>query len=120
MCVSIEEARMLIAEAHAAIAEDLKENVELNRQLDLARLDGLLATYYPMAKSGDTNAAKLVIRCVQHRATLTGIVSLPSPGRSHPQSILVWIQQALPNINRLVESLPSELDGQDRFNQPAQ
>jgi hypothetical protein len=67
MGVLIEEARMLIAEAHADIAEDLKENVELNRQLDLARIDGLLVTYYPKAKSDDTDAAKLVIRCVQHR-----------------------------------------------------
>jgi hypothetical protein len=78
--------------------------VDLNRQLDLDRIDGLLATYYPRAKSGDTDAAKLVIRCVQHRATLTGIESLPSPGRSHPQNTLIWIRQALPNINRLVET----------------
>lgn len=116
MGVSIAEAKVLIAEAHSAIAEDLKANVELNRQLDLDRIDGLLHTYYPLAKAGDTEAAKLVTSCVKHRATLTGIESLPNPGRNHPRDILVWVQQSLPNIHKLVDSLPLELDGADRFN----
>jgi hypothetical protein len=39
--VSIEAAKELIREAHAAIAEDLKENLEVNRKLDMARIDGV-------------------------------------------------------------------------------
>jgi hypothetical protein len=39
--VSIESAKVLIRQVHDAIAEDLKENLELNRTLDLARIDTL-------------------------------------------------------------------------------
>jgi hypothetical protein len=59
MGVSIEGAKELIRQAHAAIAEDLKENLEINRQLDLARIDGMLAVYYPQAKAGDMHVPPL-------------------------------------------------------------
>jgi hypothetical protein len=109
MSLTIESAKELIKEAHAAITEDLKENLDLNRQLDLARVDGLLQTYYPEARRGDTDAANVTLKCLQHRAKLTGIEPQPDPGRSNPQNVLVWIQSQLPSINKLVDAMPLEL-----------
>ena len=107
--LSIESAKELIRSVHAAIHEDLKENLSLNRQLDLERLDGLLRTYYPQARGGDLDAANFVIKSLQHRAKLTGAEPLPDPGRTNqPQAVLVWIQQQLPSINRIVDALPLE------------
>jgi hypothetical protein len=107
--VSIELAKKLIGEVHTAIRDDLKDNLDLNRQLDLNRVDGLLQTFYPQARAGDTDSATVVLRALQHRSKLTGIEPMPDPGRSHPTNVLVWIQQQLPGINKLVDSLPLEL-----------
>ena len=107
--VSIESAKGLIAEVHDAVREDLKENLDFNRSLDLARIDGLLATHYPRAKEGKVKSAQLVLRCLERRAKLTGVEPLPEPGRSHPTNVLVWLQAQLPSINRIVDSLPTEL-----------
>jgi hypothetical protein len=107
--VSIALAKKLISEVHQAIRDDLKDNLDLNRQLDLDRVDGLLQTYYPQARSGDVDSATVVLRAMQHRSKLCGIEPLPDPGRSHPTNVLVWIQQQLPSINKLVDSLPLEL-----------
>lgn len=106
--VSIELAKKLIAEVHAAIRDDLKESLDMNRQLDLERVDGLVNTFYPIARSGDTDSAAVVLRALQHRAKLTGVEPLPDPGRSHPQNVLVWIQQQMPGIHKIVDSLPLE------------
>lgn len=107
--VSIALAKQLIKEVHEAIRDDLKQNEDLNRQLDLARVDGLVNTFYPQARSGDPEAANVTIRALQHRMKLTGLEPLPDPGRSHPTNVLVWIQNQMPSINRLVDSLPLEL-----------
>ena len=109
MGLSITAAKQLIKEAHTAIHEDLKENLNLNRQLDLDRVDGLLSTYYPAAKDGDVDAAKITLSALNHRAKLCGVEPLPDPGRSNPQGVLVWIQAQLPSINKLVDQLPLEL-----------
>jgi hypothetical protein len=109
MGVSIEHAKKLIREAHSAIHEDLKENLNLNREIDLARIDGLLQSYYPSAKAGDTEAAGVVLKALRHRAQLVGLEAPPDPGRSHPENVMIWIQNQLPQINRLVDSLPLEL-----------
>ena len=107
--VSIELARSLLKEAHAAITEDLKEALDQNRQLDLARVDGLIQTYYPPARSGDGDSAAVVLKCLAHRAKLTGIEPLPATHHTgQPQNVLVWIQNQLPNINRIVDALPLE------------
>jgi hypothetical protein len=109
MTMSIEGAKALINQAHAAIAEDLKDAVDRNRQLDLARIDGLLQTYYPRARQGDYDSANVVIKCMGHRAKLTGIEPLPAPHLSgQPQNVLIWIQQQLPTINKIVDALPVE------------
>jgi hypothetical protein len=107
--LSIEGAKKLIREAHDAIAEDLKTNLDLNRQLDLDRIDRLIGAYYPSAKAGEHDSANVVLRCLQQRSKLTGIEPQPDPGRSNPQSVLVWVQNQLPSINRIVDALPLEL-----------
>jgi hypothetical protein len=109
MGVSIKDAKALIKEVHDAIHEDLKENLSLNRQLDLDRIDGLLSSYYPQAKAGDTESANVVLRALKARASLVGLEAPPDPGRSHPENVMIWIQNQLPQINRLVDSLPLEL-----------
>jgi hypothetical protein len=108
--LSIEGAKTLIREAYQAIGEDLKDALSQNRALDLARIDGLLQTYYPMARAGDDKAATLVLKAIERRARLCGTEPEPVQARvDHSQNILVWVQQQLPNINRLVDSLPPEL-----------
>lgn len=105
--VTIEDAKVLLREVHEAIAEDLKTNLELNRQLDLDRVDGLLKTYYPQALAGDIDAAGLTLKALHHRCRLVGIEAQPRPNNSvEPQNVLVWIQNALPSINRIVDALP--------------
>jgi hypothetical protein len=108
MGLTIESARDLIEEAHAAIAEDLKENVNLNRQLDLDRIDGLLSNYYPAAVSGHHKSADVVLKLLAHRSKLTGVEPMPEPGRSQPQNVLLWIQNCLPSINQIVDALPPD------------
>ena len=109
MGLSISSAKALINEAHAAIAEDLKETLNLNRELDLHRIDGLLQTYYGQAKAGDLDSAQLVLKCLAHRAKLTGAEPPTQPGRTNePVNILNWIQVQMPSINRIVDALPLE------------
>lgn len=105
--LSIAAAKSLLNEVHAALRDDLKANLELNRELDLQRIDTLLAAYYQPAKEGDIDAARLILKALSARAELTGAAA---PKASHtvggPQNVLVWIQSQLPSINRLVDSLP--------------
>lgn len=109
MGLSIEAARVLIREAHAAISEDLKEALEQNRTLDLARIDGLLQTFYPAAKAGDDKAATVTLKCLERRAKLTGAEPGSSvPSGASPQNVLIWIQSQMPAINRIVDALPAE------------
>jgi hypothetical protein len=111
--LSIHAAKLLIGEVHQAIHEDLKANLDLNRQLDLARIDGLLQVYYPLAKAGDPDMAGVTIKCIQQRGKLIGLEAMPDPGRSNPQSVLVWIQNQLPTIHKLVDQLPIELPNEN-------
>lgn len=106
--VSIEGAKFLIAEAHKAIAEDLKENLEQNRQLDLGRIDGLIRAFYPAAIDGEEKAGHLVLKCLERRAKLTGVEPEAIPTNTTPANVLVWIQNSLPRINRIVDALPEE------------
>jgi hypothetical protein len=107
--VSIELAKSLLREVHSAIYEDLKANLDFNRQLDLGRIDQLIAGHMPAAKAGDDKSANVILRALQQRAQLTGAVQGPDPGRGPaPQNVFLWIQQQLPTINRLVDSLPLE------------
>jgi hypothetical protein len=107
--VSIELAKKLINEVHAAIREDLKAALELNRNIDLHRIDQLLLAYLPGAKAGDDKAASIVLKALQHRAKLTGQEAGTEPVRSaHVENVQAWIVNVLPTINRLVDDLPQE------------
>ena len=107
--VSIELAKQLINEVHAAIREDLKANLELNRNIDLHRLDQLIMAYLPAAKAGDDKSATVVLKALQHRAKLTGSEPSPEPVKTnHIESVQAWIVNVLPSINRLVDDMPKE------------
>jgi hypothetical protein len=109
MRVSLDSARALLHEAHECLKEDLKSALEQNRSLDLARLDALLQTYYPQAKSGDLDAAAYTLKLLAHRSKLTGTEPLQTAGNTNsPQNILVWVQSKLPSIQQLVDSMPTE------------
>jgi hypothetical protein len=109
MGLSIQGAKALIAEAHKAISEDLKTNLELNRQIDLDRVDGIIRSYYPGATAGHFKSAEVILKCLAHRSKLTGIEpTFREPGNHKPENVLIWIQQQLPSINRIVDSQPIE------------
>ena len=110
MGMSIAGAKQLIREAHDAIAEDLKVALAQNRELDLQRVDMILKTFLPAAKEGDRDSASIVLKALTHRARLTGTEPMPEAGRSNPQNVLVWIQQQLPSINKIVDGLPIEFE----------
>ncbi len=87
----------------------MKANLDLNRQLDLSRIDSLLKAFLPAAKATDPDAANVVLRCLQHRAKLTGQEpDQPATRLTSPNNVMVWIQQQLPSINRIVDNLPLE------------
>lgn len=108
--LSIEAAKALIREAHAAIAEDLKEALNQNRELDLQRTDLILKSFLPGAREGDRDCAMVVLKALSHRARLTGTEPQADPGRSKPENILIWIQHQLPAINRIVDAMPVEFE----------
>jgi hypothetical protein len=110
MGVSIEGAKALIREAHSAIAEDLKEALNQNRELDLQRTDMILKSFLPGAKEGDRDSAAIVLKALAHRSRLTGTEPQPEPGRSKPENVLIWIQNQLPAINKIVDALPVEFE----------
>jgi hypothetical protein len=88
----------------------LKDALELNRQLDSDRVDGLIKRFYAQAQEGCFDSAQITIRALQHRAKLVGIERLPDPAlNAQPQNVLVWIQSQLPSIHALVDGLPHEL-----------
>jgi hypothetical protein len=87
----------------------LKEALELNRQLDLDRVDHLLSTWYPPAVQGDIDAAGVTLKLINARSRLTGTEPRQEPVQTQaPQNLLVWIQNSLPGINRIVDALPAE------------
>jgi hypothetical protein len=54
-----------------AAAEAIRD-IEVLRQVDLARVDRLQAAYWTAALAGDTDAAKVVQWCIDRRAKLNG------------------------------------------------
>jgi hypothetical protein len=109
MQVSIETAKYLIRQVQAAVTDDLKESVTQNRELDLQRIDRLIRAWYPAACDGDEGAAGVMIKLLAQRAKLTGASNEQTELKTmQPQNVLVWIQNSLPAINRIVDNLPIE------------
>jgi hypothetical protein len=109
MGITVQTVKTLIDKVYKAVAEDLKEQLDLNRSIDLARIDDLLESHLPRAKQGKTKSAGVVLRCLERRAKLIGIEPLPAPTQHHHTNVLAWINTQLPSINKLVDSLPPEL-----------
>jgi len=95
--LSIEEAKVCLGQIHNIICEDIKDAIALARALDLERIDGLLATFYPRALAGDKAAALVVLKCLDRRAELCG--TQPCPNRigkgSGRHNVLLWLQNQL-------------------------
>jgi hypothetical protein len=109
MGVSIELAKKLIGEVHTAIYEDLKSNVDLNRQLDLGRIDSIIRGHLPPAQAGDPDSANVVLRALSHRARLTGLEEPRDSTRDgSPRNVMIWLTNQLPAINKIVDALPPE------------
>jgi hypothetical protein len=108
MGVSLNLCRQLINEVHQAIHEDLKESLELNRAIDLSRIDGLLSYYYPEAKTGNEAAAAIVMKALTHRARLTGNEPETPTRVTQVDNVQAWIVNQLPQINQLVDAMPVE------------
>jgi hypothetical protein len=111
MGLSLDACKQLIREAHEAVRDDLKEALELNRTIDLERIDGLLRAFYPAAREGHEESAYITLAALKHRAKLTGTEpgSLDRAfGAAQPANVLVWIQNALPQINKIVDALPAD------------
>lgn len=106
--MTIPAARALINDAYTALREDLKDNIELNRTIDLARIDELIKAWLPLAQRGDPAAANVMIKALSLRSRLASTEPTPaSTERVHPQNVLVWVQQQLPQIEKLVEAIPN-------------
>jgi hypothetical protein len=107
MGLTIPAARALINDAYTALREDLKDNIELNRTIDLARVDELIKSWLPLAQRGDPAAANVMLKALSLRSRLASTEPTPaSTERVHPQNVLVWVQQQLPAIEKLVQAIP--------------
>lgn len=71
-----------------AMAELPRENAEDLRELEAARLDELLMSYWQRAKK-DTNAAHLVLRIMERRARLFGLDFEAQPQGMPQTSVIV-------------------------------
>jgi hypothetical protein len=60
-----------------ALRQQLVEDVELHRQVELDRLDSLYAVLWPLAKSGDMRAITAAIRNLELRSKLLGLDRAP-------------------------------------------
>jgi hypothetical protein len=63
-----------------------------------------------MAKEGHEESAYITLAALKHRAKLTGTEpgSERVPNSIQPGNVLIWVQQALPQINRIVDALPKD------------
>lgn len=84
--------------------------------LCLERLDGLLTTFYPRARTGDAQAAVIVLKIVERISVLTGLETAPqrevidaSAEQQHRPSGVDIIEQALRRIAE--EGQPPRLEG---------
>ena len=62
-----------VKRALATYSEQTKEATDELRQLELERLDALTLAFSPKAMAGDTQAAKLILRVMEHRSRLLGL-----------------------------------------------
>lgn len=73
----------------AALEATIKEPAERVREMELHRLDGMFAGFWPQAQRGDAVAAAGCLKVMEHRAKLLGLYA-PEPVRgSGEQAIQV-------------------------------
>jgi hypothetical protein len=74
----------------AALTRHTMESVENYRQIELARLEAILAAHWSAATCGtDLKAADLVTKVIAQRVKLLGIDGSPNDGQVAPRTIIV-------------------------------
>ena len=72
-----------------ALRERVAEGVEEYRRVELERLDALHRAHWARALSGDLTAAHVVLRIIDQRIRLLGLVHTSDDAQAHPVSIVV-------------------------------
>ena len=72
---------------HRALAAREAEAIDEHRVTEVARLDAVQAAYWDEAVSGDVQAAAVVLRCIEARAKVLGLLQ-PPRGSTKPRSII--------------------------------
>jgi|SRR5579871_1043612 len=84
----------------SAMDETIREPAEKLRPLELDRLDGLLETWYPLARAGDEKAADIVLKIQARRARLLGLDA--------PESAIVLttgVEATSPTVSALIQRM---------------
>ncbi len=79
--------------AHRAVFKALEEreveDVEALRSIEVARLDALQVALWPRAETGDTAAIGLLVRIIESRARILGLVGSRSRNDAMPDSLVI-------------------------------
>lgn len=85
--------------AFGAVQRELKRMLrhpaEELRQLEVARLDGLLTVYLPKAMSGDGWSMDRVLRIMERRDALLGLAIRPDQAQQQAQMVVIGVPQAV-------------------------
>ena len=71
--ISIERASQLVEEALKAIKQETAEQAAKLKEIELARLDRLLAAIWPQTMKGDVQAIDRALKIMKRRAELLGL-----------------------------------------------
>jgi hypothetical protein len=82
--VSEVRAWKLVSEGLARLNEKMAEDAERLRRLSSEQIDLLLSAHMPRALIGDTKAAGVVLRALDSRAKLYGLVKTPASQPANP------------------------------------
>jgi hypothetical protein len=82
--VSEPRAWKLVSEGLARLNEKMAEDAERLRRLSSEQIDLLLSAHLPKALAGDTKAAGVVLRALDSRAKLYGLVKTPAAQPASP------------------------------------
>ena len=83
------------------------ESVEFHRDVELARLDALLETYFPEALAGDLKSAELVLKISAHRTRLLRLDSIQEKADTANRIVVTGSKEDFIEALRAGQGLPS-------------
>jgi hypothetical protein len=101
MGITAARAWQLVAEGMDRLNRDMAVDADRLRRETTEQIDQLVAAHMPAALAGDTKAAGVVLRALDSRAKLYGLVKTP-------------VAQAVPAPNRYEQMSPEELRAEAR------